>query len=255
MGVFATRPATVSDAGRCSSFEVRRFQNNEFVLRDDQIAQEIHIDVFVDGNLSRSLMCSPWDVDLLVVGSLFIDGVIDGYEQITRLEVDIDEGIACVELAPFGDFGEPGAKTVSSFVATPEQVLRGISRLESGSHLFHRTGGVHCAALFDGCEFLCWFEDIGRHNAIDKLAGWCLVHAVDTSDKALIFSGRVPYEIISKAVRLGCPLIASPGAPTSLSVEYAREHDIALVGFAKRDRFNVYSSPEHVCEERLRMAG
>ena len=90
-------------------------------------------------------------------------------------------------------------------------------------------------------DLVAWFEDIGRHNALDKLAGWCVMNGVDASDKVLLFSGRVPREIIARAIRIGFPVVISPGAPTNLSISLACEHGVTLIGFAKNGKFNVYT--------------
>lgn len=143
----------------------------------------------------------------------------------------------------------PSARFVfvkSPLVLAPELILERIALLENGSELFHRTGGVHTAALAGENGIEAWFEDVGRHNALDKLAGWCVLNGVDASRKTLLFSGRVPHEIIVKVAQLGCPMIISPGAPTSYSVEYAQRHGVTLIGFAKNGHFNAYSHAERI---------
>lgn len=116
-----------------------------------------------------------------------------------------------------------------------------MNELETSSTLFHRTGGVHNAQLAHDGKVIASFSDLGRHNAVDKIAGWCFLNNTDTSDKVLVFSGRMPSEIISKVVTLGCPIIISRGAPTDLSLELAAQHGITVIGFTRADRFNVYT--------------
>lgn len=230
-----------------ASVDVERYQDGLFIYKQDSVVQEVCFDV-VAGEDCHSVMCSPWDLEELAVGGLFTRGVIDSSDQVASVQVDAQAKRIRVELAHDAKRREP-RRPSESFCMDPEEVLSGIGRLESDSVLFHRTGGVHSAALLDGARVLCRFEDVGRHNALDKLAGWCLMNDVDTSDKVLVFSGRIPYEIISKVARLGCPVIISPGAPTSLSVDFARECGIALVGFAKNNRFNVYAASERIAKQ------
>lgn len=231
-----------------------RHQDGMTVIRLDSIAQEVEVRVFIDGREGHPLMCSPWDIEELVVGNIFMHGQIDSVDDIASIVVDPDTLEAHVSLSESRCLrGNEGVSVLQAgrganrFSLSADEVVRAMEKLEGDSALFHRTGGVHCAALLGGGgNFICWFEDIGRHNAIDKLAGWCLLNSVDPKDKPLVFSGRVPCEIISKVARLGCPVIISPGAPTSMSVEIARESDIALIGFAKKGRFNVYSAESRI---------
>ncbi len=250
--------AFIPQAGRsnvdcCVQVNAVRHQGGVEIHRLDSIAQEVCVRVFVDGFEQRPQMCSPWDLEELVVGSLFIGGTIDCADDVTSirvehdtLEVHVELSDACRARRAAGVSAAVRRVVSHAFSLCPDEVVRAISKLENDSALFHCTGGVHCAALLDGDDFACWFEDIGRHNALDKLAGWCVMHDVDVSNKPLVFSGRIPYEIISKVARLGCPMIISPGAPTSLSVDVACECGITLVGFAKHGRFNVYSGFDRV---------
>jgi FdhD protein len=123
-----------------------------------------------------------------------------------------------------------------------------VDRLRSGQGVFERTGGLHAAGLFrpDG-ELICLREDVGRHNAVDKVVGRMLLEGgLPASDAMLVVSGRAGYEIVQKAITAGVPVVAAVGAPSSLAVALSREFNQTLVGFLRGERFNVYSAPERL---------
>ena len=123
-----------------------------------------------------------------------------------------------------------------------------VDRLRSGQGVFDRTGGLHAAGLFtrDG-ELVSLREDVGRHNAVDKVVGRTLLDKrLPAGDSILVVSGRAGYEIVQKSITAGIPILAAVGAPSSLAVALAREFNQTLVGFLKGDRFNVYSAPERL---------
>ena len=164
-------------------------------------------------------------------------------------------GDGCV-IVPFGSLpgrapaGVPvAARPLSDMQVAAATVNAAIALLERQSLLFRKTGGVHSAALADmRGRVLAWREDIGRHSALDKLVGWCVCSGERAAECMVLFSGRVPLEIVARVAALGCPLVVSPGAPTNLSIELAERSGLTLVGFAKHGRFNVYSHPERIVE-------
>jgi FdhD protein len=116
--------------------------------------------------------------------------------------------------------------------------------------VFERTGGLHAAALFDGRgALLIVREDIGRHNAVDKVVGWALLNdRIPLSDCILLVSGRGGFEIIQKAIVAGIPVVASVSAPSSLAVQLARELRLTLIGFLRGNRFVIYAGEDRVAK-------
>ncbi len=123
-----------------------------------------------------------------------------------------------------------------------------VDKLRSGQGVFDRTGGLHAAGLFTPAgELLCLREDVGRHNAVDKVVGRTLMdRRLPANDSVMVVSGRAGYEIVQKSVTAGIAVLAAVGAPSSLAVALAREFNQTLVGFLRDDRFNVYSAPERL---------
>jgi FdhD protein len=137
---------------------------------------------------------------------------------------------------------EPGPVVDSSLLPGLVDILR------AGQGVFDRTGGLHAAGLFTPSgELVCGREDVGRHNAVDKVVGRALLdHALPASNRILIVSGRAGYEIVQKSIAAGIPVLAAVGAPSSLAVALAREFNQTLIGFLRGQRFNVYSAPERL---------
>ncbi|HKH56961.1 MAG TPA: formate dehydrogenase accessory sulfurtransferase FdhD [Rubrobacter sp.] len=120
--------------------------------------------------------------------------------------------------------------------------------LREAQGLFDATGGLHAAALFDGeGELLALREDVGRHNATDKLVGWALLEGrLPLSEHVVLVSGRSSFEIMQKCLTAGVPIVSAISAPSSLAVDVAREFEMTLVGFLRGGRFNVYAGADRV---------
>jgi FdhD protein len=127
-----------------------------------------------------------------------------------------------------------------------ETVGRVVEMLIESQVLYRETGGVHSSALTDGEKIVFIADDIGRHNTLDKIAGLCLMNDVWPETRILITTGRISSEMLQKAARLQAPILISRTSPSSLSIEMAERYGITLIGYARRDRFNVYSNGQRI---------
>jgi FdhD protein len=139
----------------------------------------------------------------------------------------------------------------------PEVLCHLPQKLRAAQAVFGRTGGLHAAALFDaGGELIVLREDIGRHNAVDKVIGWAFLEGrLPLGGHVLLVSGRGGFEIVQKAIAAGIPLLASVSAPSSLAVQLAREFELTLVGFLRGQRFVIYSGEERIAVSAPAPAG
>lgn len=140
--------------------------------------------------------------------------------------------------------------TIPSGLKVSSQVLFGLDRaMRAGQRLHQKVGGVHAAALFEASgELVTLAEDIGRHNAVDKVVGYCLLRDIPLADKLLLSSGRLSYEMATKAIRLGIPILASVSAPTALAVQFAERFGLTLIGYLRGRKMTVYAHPERVIQ-------
>ena len=144
---------------------------------------------------------------------------------------------------------ELGATPLEDAVELPAHVLYGLpEKMRRAQLVFESTGGLHAAALFgENGEPIAVREDIGRHNAVDKLVGWALLHdRLPLRRCTLLVSGRASYEILQKSVVAGVPIVASISAPSSLAVDLAREFNVTLASFVRSDGANLYSAPQRI---------
>ncbi len=248
------------------------------IERADAVAVEAPLEVRIGGKPVTVLMRTPGHDEELVTGFLFGEGVIADADDVISIErlsdtSDADRGNVLdvrlmVSRRAFdvdrlfysnSSCGICGKKSLASVEVRghPSQsaltVSRGVlaalpDRLRAAQPTFARTGGVHASGLFTANgELVAVREDVGRHNALDKIIGWALNEGhVPLADRVLLVSGRVSYELVQKAVAAGIPVVAAVGAPSSLAVELAERFGITLVGFLRASGMNVYAHATRV---------
>ncbi len=149
----------------------------------------------------------------------------------------------------FQDIEKAGQPLVSSLTVSPTQVMTLIRQLNEQAHLYRAVRGVHTSALADPDAIVVVAEDVGRHNTLDKIRGMCLLRGLRTQDRILLTTGRISSEMITKAVRMGVPIVVSRTSPTALSVRLADAWGITLVGYARGRRLSVYTGAQRIAAE------
>ncbi|UCB52794.1 MAG: formate dehydrogenase accessory sulfurtransferase FdhD [Candidatus Zixiibacteriota bacterium] len=238
---------------------------------NETVAQEAVLRISLNDREVVALSCTPYDQAFLAAGFLASEGFLKGRDEIKS--IDQSEGSVTVRTDASHEIPEDSqpkgiltsgcgkGKTFADWenvnpledimvnldlTLSPNQVLELMSRFEERSGLFRQTGGVHSAALAGRDDILLFNEDIGRHNAVDKILGEALLKGIDLKDKLLVTSGRVSSDIISKLWNCGLSVVVSRTAPTSLAVKMAQKLGITIAGFVRGKRMNVYSFPARI---------
>jgi FdhD protein len=234
----------------------------------DQVAVEEPLEIRLDGHPVAVVMRTPGDDLELVAGFLVTEGIISGVAQLRKTEtrpdenrvlaflqdgVEVDLGRLTRHLFSGSSCGLCGKATLEAiftdFPPIPRKLeladavlLAAPAKLREAQDAFDSTGGLHAAGIFSAAgELLVLREDIGRHNAVDKVIGHALLKGIDPSGSFLLVSGRVSFEILQKALAARIPVIAAISAPSSLAVEFARESGQGLIGFLRPPTFNRYA--------------
>jgi FdhD protein len=259
------------------AFDVWRVDAGGRGVARDRVAVELALEVRLESEPFSVIMRTPGDDRHLVLGFLLTEGVIGSAEDIERMDVDDVEHVVNVWLAPArradaaralgsrrqvsmnSSCGMCGRRSLEALAidAEPfpadwvvsEETVRALpGALGASQAAFAETGGLHAAAVFDLTgRLMAGAEDVGRHNAVDKLLGRALLEGRLPLDRAvLVVSGRSSFEIVQKAWCGGLRMIAAVSAPSSLAVDLAREAGITLLGFVRDGRFNVYAHPERL---------
>ncbi|ADE72015.1 formate dehydrogenase accessory sulfurtransferase FdhD [Priestia megaterium] len=255
---------------------VLRFKNGQMESVEDKIVTEFPVTVKINEEEFVTMVCSPQYIEDMVIGYLASEGVIRAYTDIKNIWVQEKEGYVHVTIDKLNPYFQnlQNKRYITSCCGASRQgfvfindaltakKMNGISvelsikdcfqlmnKLQQSAATFQETGGVHNAAICDKNGFMLSRMDIGRHNALDKLYGYCLKHHISIRDKVVVFSGRISSEILLKVAKIGCEVVLSKSAPTELALNLAEELGITTVGFIRNDSLNIYTCPERILRE------
>jgi FdhD protein len=267
--------------------QIRRWSAGRWTDSPDAVVTEEPLQLMLDGKPLSVVMRTPGHDLELCLGLMYSEGILRALDDVSFMRISAEAGESEDGIRVAADLVEsnqvdvyfasgPRRKPERSMLSSsacgvcgtvliedlrrdlaalpdgPEvdpAVLPGlVDILRQGQGVFDRTGGLHAAGLFSATgKLLCVREDIGRHNAVDKVVGRALLEGnLPASTSILVVSGRAGYEIVQKSISAGIPVLAAVGAPSSLAVALAREFNQTLVGFLRGDRYNVYSAPERL---------
>ena len=250
-----------------TGIKVEHYDNGRIEDSSDTVVIEIPLTIVLNGNEIVTMLCSPAARRELAAGYLQSEGLINKAADIKSIEASGNTISVVADNVPWDmdlsrrSIYSSGGKGISPQTASLDAtspvtatgmkisataILKAMTDFQKSALTFQHTGGTHSAALWDGRKILYFSEDIGRHNAIDKIFGKCLLENIDLEGKSLISSGRVSSEILLKIARRGIRVLISKSAPTDAGVRLAREAGITLVGFARGNRFNIYSGSERI---------
>ena len=226
---------------------VYRYENGAFAQFEKPVVREQPLTITVNGVELATFLCTPVKLDYLVIGFLCFEGIISGLDDIRALDVDTDYGVASVELATalvqpkkrvftsgcgMGLTFSIGAShyppLLSDLSLAPDDVFPLMRQLFDGADMYRASRGIHAAALSDGDRILLLAEDVGRHNALDKILGEALTQGIPTQGRILLDTGRISSEMLRKGAHMGTPFLISRTSPTTLSIEAAKRLGVTV---------------------------
>ncbi len=255
------------------TFKITRIKNKKKELVEDFVTEEISLIIAIKNKELTTLLCSPDNINDLLAGYLYTSGIIEKFEDIKQINLDKDKWIAHLNLEnndiikdeifkkirPVGCGGgnllynesaHPLNKKITSDIKIKKTTIISLMKeFQTCSQTFLKTGGVHSAAMVEEERITVFREDIGRHNAIDKVIGNMITNNPKVSgfnNKIILTSGRISSEILLKIIKCGIPVIVTRSAPTDKAIHKCREKNITLVGFVRGNKMNIYSGEQRI---------
>lgn len=248
-------------------YDILRINKDRKTNEKDVLVVENPFTIFIDDKEIITLLCTPKSLEELSIGFIISEGFIDSLDDIENISLDEKASIVYIDLKRKKSFAEKfqGKRTITSGcgkgtvfynvldsfkskkIKNPleiniEIIKKNMRDFNKRSELFLQTGGVHSCGLYDGEKMIVFEEDIGRHNALDKIIGKALKGNIDFKDKMIFTSGRISSEILIKTAKREISTIVSRSAPTSLAIDMAKELGINLIGFVRGEKLNIYSN-------------
>ena len=248
----------------------QQYRSGNLYEIEGEVIVESPVVLYVNGELWLTFMCTPNNLEALALGFLYNEGVINSLDQVVHIHICDNGDIIDVWLGHHAakpkewkrTSGCTGGYTATDLNSIIPELNNGMTleskyvrnlteRLFESQDLYSKAGGVHTSILTDGEMVTVMAEDVGRHNSLDKIAGMCMLENVSVTKKILLTTGRVSSDMLQKAARIGASIVISRTSPTSLSLELAEKWGLTLIGYARRDRFNLYTHPGRIIQSDL----
>ncbi len=241
-----------------------QYDNGNWNSVQQPAPDEIAVDLSVNGEFWLTFMCSPFQIEQLAIGFLFNEHIIFSNKDIASITTcenlkNVDVWLNFSVKKPENWIktsgclgGQTSARNVKEPINTkneiicPQIILDQMQKLIFSQEEYRKTRGIHCSVMTDGQDLTIVAEDIGRHNTLDKLAGYYVQAQNVWERKIILTTGRISSEMIQKAAHIGAVILASRTSPTTSSIRTAEELNITLIGYARRHQFTIYSHPERI---------
>lgn len=252
-------------------YNIVKIKNNITEISEDYITEEITLAIDVNNKEIVQLLCSPDNLKDLTIGYLFTSGIINTINDVKKIDIIPILGekiLTNVELANpnkidnlnFKSIQPTGCgkgniiinesvilnKIISDLKIKSSVILSLMNEFQNKSENYKKSGGVHSAAIVEDNRIIAFMDDIGRHNAIDKVIGKLIMDCVPLDNKIIFTSGRITSEILQKIRMCRIPVIVTKSAPTDQAIKICNENNITLLGFVRGNRMNIYSNKERI---------
>ncbi|MGX9134303.1 formate dehydrogenase accessory sulfurtransferase FdhD [Rummeliibacillus sp. JY-2-4R] len=259
--------------------EILRIENNKVKEVEDIVVTEYAVTVKINQQEFVTMVCTPEYVEDMVTGYLASERIIRNVEDIEDIWYQEKEGFVHIKTKKINPISQQlqNKRYITSccgmsrqgFVfandaltskkmedihvrITTDDCFRLMREMQDSAVTFQKTGGVHNAALCDMNGVVISRMDIGRHNALDKIYGYCLRNNISMKDKIIVFSGRISSEILMKVSKIGCEIVLSKSAPTELALQLAEQLGITTVGFIRHNTLNIYTHKERIQMSKMK---
>jgi FdhD protein len=243
-----------------------RYSGGAWSVVSNPVPKELPITVYINEQELVTILCTPTKLNCLLVGYLYVEGIISHPNEILSVRLCIDDSLADIRLSKL-DYVLPERRVLttgcgggvafltdkkeippidSELKVTPGEILSLMKRMQDEATLFRLSGGVHTSALGNTRALLVSAEDVGRHNTLDKILGECLLRSIPTRDHILLTTGRLSSEMVIKAARMAVPVVVSRSSPTHTALALAQQLGITVIGYARGTRLSAYTREERV---------
>jgi FdhD protein len=250
---------------KSKSIQFYQFSAGDWKIAQKQIVVEKPVSLTVNGKTWMDMLCSPAQLDYLGVGFLYNEGLIQNLQDLAsvyvcpandnvdvwthqRLEKPMDwrKTSGCSGGQTSQDLPELPLPKIKDVQLSPKAINDLLQQFVNAQKTQLESRGIHTSALSDGKEILAIADDVGRHNTLDKLAGYCVLNHVTLPQPVILTTGRISSEMLQKSARMGCSVIISLTSPNNYSIELADQWQITLVGYARLNSFNVYTHAHRI---------